>query len=276
MNRSATATKPQETLLVDDSTPSQTALEPRPTAQPLARQDDVTLMFERFAKDPAIDVDKLERLMSMVIENQKRQAEMEFNAALSRAAKQIKAAVTDDYNPQTKSWFASYEALDGAARPHYTEHGLSLTFKTERCDIPEYITVVCLAKHQAGHTERYAIDMPADGKGAKGGDVMTKTHATGSAVTYGMRYLLKMIFNIPVKDKADDDGNQAGRAEDRKIPQAPKGFEDWWTDLQVIAADGIDALDKAWNDTRRGELKQFVLDHYKDTWASLKKKAAGR
>jgi hypothetical protein len=37
---------------------------------------------------------------------------------------------------------------------------------------------------------------------------MTKTHATGSAVSYGMRYLLKMIFNIAVSDR-DDDGNAA-------------------------------------------------------------------
>ena len=37
---------------------------------------------------------------------------------------------------------------------------------------------------------------------------MTKTHATGSAMTYGQRYLLKMIFNIAVGE--DDDGNGAG------------------------------------------------------------------
>jgi hypothetical protein len=58
-----------------------------------------------------------------------------------------------------------------------------------------------------GHEKQYHIDMPADGKGAKGGDVMTRTHATGSAVSYGTRYLLKMIFNISV---GDDDGNGAG------------------------------------------------------------------
>ena len=50
--------------------------------------------------------------------------------------------------------------------------------------------------------------MPADGKGAKGGDVMTKTHAAGAAVTYGRRYLLGMIFNITTITK-DDDGNSA-------------------------------------------------------------------
>jgi hypothetical protein len=68
--------------------------------------------------------------------------------------------------------------------------------------------VICRVSHQNGHSRTYQIDMPADGKGAKGGDVMTKTHATGSAVSYGMRYLLKMIFNIAVSDK-DDDGNAA-------------------------------------------------------------------
>ena len=49
--------------------------------------------------------------------------------------------------------------------------------------------------------------MPADGKGAKGGDVMTKTHAAGAAMSYGMRYLLKMIFNVAVGEE-DKDGNE--------------------------------------------------------------------
>lgn len=40
--------------------------------------------------------------------------------------------------------------------------------------------------------------------------IKTKTHATGSAVSYGMRYLLKMIFNIAVSDR-DDDGNAAAQ-----------------------------------------------------------------
>src|SRR5690606_32576023 len=61
--------------------------------------------------------------------------------------------------------------------------------------------------HRDGHSRAYHIDMPADGKGAKGGDVMTKTHATGAAASYGMRYLLKMIFNVAVGEE-DRDGNE--------------------------------------------------------------------
>jgi hypothetical protein len=51
--------------------------------------------------------------------------------------------------------------------------------------------------------------MPIDTKGARGGDVMTRTHATGSAYTYGKRYLLIGMFNLAIGD--DDDGNTAGR-----------------------------------------------------------------
>jgi hypothetical protein len=57
---------------------------------------------------------------------------------------------------------------------------------------------------------RYHVDMPADGKGAKGGDVMTKTHATASALTYAKRYLLLQIFALAIGE-SDDDGNAAGK-----------------------------------------------------------------
>jgi len=50
--------------------------------------------------------------------------------------------------------------------------------------------------------------MPADGKGPQGAAVMSKTHATGSALTYAQRYLLKLIFNLAIGDD-DDDGNSA-------------------------------------------------------------------
>lgn len=68
------------------------------------------------------------------------------------------------------------------------------------------VRVLCYVAHAQGHSRTYHIDMPADGKGAKGGDVMTKTHAVGAGASYGMRYLLKMIFNVAVGED-DADGN---------------------------------------------------------------------
>jgi len=54
---------------------------------------------------------------------------------------------------------------------------------------------------------------------------MTKTHATGSAATYAIRYLTKMIFNIATVQVDDDDGNRAsGKAKGAKIINGDVGL----------------------------------------------------
>lgn len=162
-------------------------------------------VISRAASDPATDVDKLERLLGMYERITARQAEQAYHDAMSTAQAEMRPIAADANNPQTKSKYASFVALDRELRPIYTKHGFSLSYDTEDGAPADHVRVVCKVSHRAGHTERPRIDMPADGKGAKGGDVMTKTHATGAAMTYGQRYLLKMIFNIAVGD--DDDGN---------------------------------------------------------------------
>lgn len=178
---------------------------------PASEASAILSMIERAARDPSVDINKLQQLMEMRERVEARNAESEFDRALTAAQAAMGRVRTDSNNPQTKSRYASYGALDAAMRPVYTQHGFALSFNTET-PAPETVRVVCRVSHQGGHGRTYQIDMPADGKGAKGGDVMTKTHATGSAVSYGMRYLLKMIFNIAVSDK-DDDGNSAGSGE---------------------------------------------------------------
>jgi len=167
----------------------------------------VLSIIERAARDPSVDINKLQQLMEMREKIEARNAEADFDKALTAAQAGMGRVRTDSNNPQTKSRYASYGALDAAMRPAYTSHGFALSFNTEN-PAADVVRVICRVSHQNGHSRTYQIDMPADGKGAKGGDVMTKTHATGSAVSYGMRYLLKMIFNIAVSDK-DDDGNLA-------------------------------------------------------------------
>lgn len=192
--------------------PAETIKEYGPTsALPIPRSEAnaVLHMIERAARDPAVDIDKLQHLMAMRERIEARQSEADFDKALTAAQAGMGRVRTDSNNPQTRSRYASYGALDAAMRPVYTTNGFALSFNTEN-PAPEIVRVICRVSHQNGHSRTYQIDMPADGKGAKGGDVMTKTHATGSAVSYGMRYLLKMIFNIAVSDK-DDDGNAAAQ-----------------------------------------------------------------
>lgn len=166
-------------------------------------------VIERAASNPEVDVGKMERLMQMHERILARNAEQAFNDAMNTAQSHIGRIAANKENPQTKSWYPTYAALDREIRPVYSSNGFALSFDTEPSEVESMVRVLCYVSHSAGHTRTYHVDMPADGKGAKGGDVMTKTHAAGSAMSYGMRYLLKLIFNVAVGVDLDDDGNGA-------------------------------------------------------------------
>lgn len=182
--------------------------EQRVSQFPAAVSDTAALMqvIARGATDPAFDISKMERLMLMYQQIQAQKALEAFGAAMSAAQAEMGPVSADALNPQTKSHYASYAQLDRALRPIYTKHGFALSFNEGETDKPAHVRVLCKVSHSAGHVETYKKDMPADGKGAKGGDVMTLTHATGAAQSYGMRYILKGIFNVAVGEE-DVDGN---------------------------------------------------------------------
>lgn len=186
-------------------------LEPKPQAALPARNEIATVMhaITAAANDPNVDIDKMERLLCMHERMHARANEQKFNAAMTKAQAAMGPISADAVNPQTRSTYASYAQLNRALRPIYTKNGFALSFDTDDSPKENHIRVLCYVSHAAGHVRTYKCDMPADGKGAKGGDVMTKTHAQGSAMTYSQRYLLKLIFNVAIGEN-DDDGNGAG------------------------------------------------------------------
>jgi len=182
--------------------------QPVQTAQPITPMSLIQLALQN---NSAIDV--IERLAALQKDQNAHDAEMAFNAALNRAQAEMGPVGADLNNPQTKSKYASYQALDRRVRPIYTREGLALSFDTADSPLEEHVRIVCYVSHASGHTRTYRVDMPNDGKGAKGGDVMTKTHAQGAALSYGKRYLLILIFNIAVGED-DNDGNGFGMPEE--------------------------------------------------------------
>jgi hypothetical protein len=170
-------------------------------------QSELVAMLERLASNPEVPVEKLERLLGMQERVLAKRAEDDFNAAMSAAQSEMRPVSADAENPQTRSRYASYSKLDGALRPIYTRHGFALSFGEADTPKQDAVRVVCYVTHRGGHTRMYHRDMPADGLGAKGGAVMTRTHALGAAQSYGMRYLLKGIFNVAIGED-DNDGNK--------------------------------------------------------------------
>lgn len=182
----------------------------QPASAPILSEGAAMLeIISRASRDPATDVSKLERLMAMYERIGAREAEQSFNAAMSDAQTEMRPVAADAQSQQAGKKYASYAQLDRALRPIFTGHGFALSFNTEPGAPENCVRVVCYATHRGGHSRKYEVDMPADGKGARGGDVMSKTHATASALSYGARYLLKLIFNVAVGE-TDDDGNAAG------------------------------------------------------------------
>lgn len=233
-------------------------------------QDATLAFFERLARDPKASVEKIERLMALWERGEARKAEAAFNTAMTAAQQAIRPVITDEYNEQTRSKYPSYEALDAVARPIYTQHGFGLSFDTGYGAPPDSVRVLCYATHAGGHARTYHVDMPADGKGPKGGDVMTKTHATGSAMSYGQRYLLKFIFNIPVKD---DDGNAASRKK-RDEPAAPEGYDKWLATLQEEAmTGGFPAFSKMWGEPTTETFRKYLAQTAPKMLANIKTKA---
>lgn len=170
----------------------------------------VLRMIDRLIERPDIPVERLEQLFDLHRKVETDLARKKYAAAMAKCQQYMRPVVAKADNPQTRSKYASYDALDAAVRPIYSANGFALSYNTET-PAPDMLRVIAYVTHESGFERQFQIDMPADGKGAKGakgGDVMTKTHATGSALTYGKRYLLGSIFNIATTK--DDDGNAAG------------------------------------------------------------------
>jgi len=226
-------------------TTEKTSTMPAVTEQP----ESLLAVIARAASDPNVDIDKMDRLLQMQERLEMRGAEADFNEAMTKAQTEMGRVKTNKDNKQTSSRYADYASLDRVMRPIYTKHGFALSFNTEEGAPAEAVRVVCLVS-RGRFTRRYHVDMPADGKGAKGGDVMTKTHATGAAMTYGMRYLLKMIFNVAIGED-DTDGNMPG---DTITPDQADELKKLLDDL-AYEVDGPNADYAAW-------IKVF-LDHMK-------------
>ena len=163
-------------------------------------------VIARAARDPSVDIDKMERLIAMQERVQSREAEVAFNAALSEL--QPNLPVIDerggikDRNGNVQSTYALWEDVNEAIRPVLAEHGFALRFRTQREG--DQISVTGILSHRAGHKEETTLALPTDSSGSK-----NAVQAVGSSTSYGKRYTAFALLNITSTGE-DDDGNKAG------------------------------------------------------------------
>lgn len=172
------------------------------------------------------DLEKLEKLLGLQERYDANEAKKVYASDFAVVQSDIEAVVKTKINPQTRSNYAGLENVIDMAKPAYTKRGFSIIFYEGETAVAEHIRVCADVLHKDGHKETYHYDVPLGGVGIKGNVNMTKIHAKATSVTYGRRYLLCMIWNIPT---ADDDGNAAGEKGPIEFPK-PKEEE-----MQTIA-----------------------------------------
>lgn len=165
--------------------------------------------LERVALNPEVSVEKMERLLDMQERVQAKRAEAEFNAAMARCQAELPRILKNAANETTRSTYANLEAVNRAITPVYTREGFALSFNNPSGAPEGFYRVTCTVMHRAGHRQDYQVDVPADSVGMKGTVNKTPTHAFGSSMSYGRRYLTMLIFNLTTTNE-DDDGQTAG------------------------------------------------------------------
>lgn len=169
------------------------------------------------AKDPAVDVEKLNALLSMQERLENRQAEAEFNRAFHEMEPQIPRIKRDgtleypvdknrpDGPKRQIAKFAKWETIDASIRPILRQFGFSLSFNTApRQGDGGGLVITGTLLHVAGHSKQASMPLPLDTSGGK-----NNLQGGGSTFSYGARYVTRMLLNI-VTEGDDDDGVLAG------------------------------------------------------------------
>lgn len=183
--------------------------------QPAPTQVTLDQQIMQAAADPRINIAKMKELTELRRQMRLEEAEDNFKMALHAAQAEMRPIEADAANDHTHSKYATLYKVDKALRPIYSKHGLSVSFNTADCPRPEHTRVLAYVERGL-FTREYQYDVAIDAKGPAGNNVMNKTHAGGSALSYGKRYLLLMIFNVTIGDPGrpvDDDGNAAAGLE---------------------------------------------------------------
>lgn len=165
-------------------------------------QESILAVIARAAKDPGVDVAKMQALLDMQERLAKNQAEIAFKADLA-AIQAVAPTVLHDgkiiVKQQIRSTYATFEAIDKELRPLTAEHGFSYRFTTDQADA-KTLLVIMIVSHRMGHSETATMPLPIDAS-----EYRSAVQNVRSSISYAKRCLVSDFFNI-VTAGEDNDG----------------------------------------------------------------------
>lgn len=259
----ATVTQPVTSSLLE--VPADALVTDTPVNALTAVADPAAAMFERLARDPKVDPEKLERLIALQERIMRHNAKAAFDSAFSKMQPYIpeidekgQIRVKDT----VRSTYAKLEDIHKVIKPILAKYGFAVRHRTEwPSDKPNIIRVVGILSHEQGHSEESVFEAPKDAS-----DYRTDIQSQGSTVSYGRRYTTIDLLNISTRG-SDNDGQTK--------PQPPDGFDKWWKQIEAAAANGQLEFDAAW-ETSDAQFKNYTVKHMKQEWESLKRSVPQR
>lgn len=215
-------------------------------------ENNLVAVIEKAAVDPNVDVDKMERLIEMQERIMSKQAEIDFNNAMTDM--DLPSVEKNRKNEQTNSMYADLKSIQKTIDPVLKEAGFKYRWTHEYKE--NTVGTTCILYHRAGHSIEAYAEYEFDESGIKGSKNKTRPHASASAKTYGKRDSLCSVLGINITD--DDDGNAAG-----SVPITDKQKEALVALLQDVK--DIEAYQKSFLDYMKVESIDVIpqKDYYK-------------
>lgn len=218
-------------------------------------------VIERAAMNPAVDIDKMERLLAMQERIVARNAKAAYSAALSEMQPELPTIGERgkiDIGRGKPQSYALWEDINDAIKPVLARHGFALSFRTGRTEAQIIVTGVL--SHREGHSEETTMHLPLDTSGSK-----NAVQAVGSSTSYGKRYTAAALLNLTSRGE-DDDGKAGGAG--------PTITEDQIADLQALIDDVGADKGKFLAYLKVPSLAAIPAGKFKDAAAALEAKRA--
>lgn len=168
---------------------------------PMSDAAAIIQVIERAARDPSVDIERMERLLQMHERLVAGQAKAAYAAALARLQPKLpmiseRGSIKNSAGT-VQSKYAFWEDIVTVITPVLAAEGFSLSFRTGNAN--QRIQITGVLAHAQGHSEETTLDLPADTSGSK-----NAVQAVASSVSYGKRYTAGALLNLRTGELDDD------------------------------------------------------------------------
>jgi hypothetical protein len=185
---------------------------PVPEQLPASETAAIFQIIERAARDPNVDIDKMQRLWEMHDKAQAVRAKTAYAAAFAEMQPHL-PEIPEYGKGHGAITYALWEDINDLIKPVLAAHGFGISFRPGRDG--QAITVTAILSHREGHSEEATMLLPLDTSGSK-----NAVQAVGSSTSYGKRYTAAALLNLTSRGEDDDGKKGGGKAIDPTPPPA--------------------------------------------------------